>query len=102
MANIKVDWVLPTTRMSGKPLAVTDIRHVRVEVSADEGNTYSLIGDFPPDVLETLVQDADFGTWTFRAACVDTKSRVSDWAVGTVVIEDTTPPGPVSLTLTLV
>lgn len=102
MANVKVAWVLPTTRESGKPLAVADIRHVRVEMSADAGANWSLVNDFPPSVLETTIADADFGEWTFRAACVDTKGRVSDWAVGTVLIEDTTPPSAPTLTLTLV
>jgi hypothetical protein len=102
MANIKVQWVLPTTRESGKPLKVTDISHVRIEVSADEGASFALINDFPPDVLETLVQDADFGVWVFRAACADTKGRVSEWVVGSTVIEDTTPPSVVTLTLSLV
>lgn len=102
MANIRVQWVLPTTRMSGKPLAVADISHVRVEISADEGASFTSISDFPPDVLETLVQDVDFGTWVFRAACADTKGRVSEWAAGFVVIEDTTPPSQVTLTLSLV
>lgn len=101
MANIRVQWVLPTTRESGKPLAVTDIRHVRVEMSADAGASYTLVSDFPPDVLGTLVQDADFGEWTFRAACVDTRGRVSDWTVGSVLIEDTTPPSAPTITLTL-
>ena len=101
MASVRVAWVLPTTRESGKPLAVEDIRHVRVEMSADAGANFVLISDFPPAVLETQVDDVDFGSWLFRAACVDTKGRVSDWAVGTVVIEDTTPPSVPTLTLEL-
>lgn len=92
MANVKVLWALPTTRESGKPLAPSDIKHVRIEVSANGGQTYALIGDFPPSVLEADVQDLDFGTWTFRGLVVDKEGRVSPPLVATFVNEDTTGP----------
>lgn len=101
MANLRIQWTLPTTRESGKPLNPADIKHVRIEISADEGANFALVGDFTPDVLETLVQDVDFGTWTVRGLVVDTKNRVSAPAFGTAVNEDTTPPGELTLTLTL-
>src|SRR5574343_711450 len=99
MANVRVTWVLPTTRESGKPLAVSDIQHVKLELSADEGTSFGAVGDFTPDVLETTVQDLDFGTWVFRATVVDTKGRVSQPALGTIVNEDTSPPSVVNLSL---
>jgi hypothetical protein len=105
MANVRVKWVLPTTRESGKPLAVEDISHVRIEVSADGGSTYVLIDDFGADVLETLVQDLDFGVWKFRGLVADADGRVSQPVFGTIDIVpqvDDTPPGALlELTLTL-
>lgn len=92
MANVRVLWALPTTRESGKPLNPADIRHVRVEVSADGGANYAPVGDFPPTVLDTTVTDLDFGTWTFRGLVVDTQGRVSPPLVATFVNEDTTGP----------
>ena len=90
--NITLVWALPTTRESGKPLAVEDIRHVAVDVSADGGDTWALLGAFPPNVLSTEVTDLDFGTWTFRGVVEDIKGRVSAPLVATLVNEDTTPP----------
>jgi len=103
MANVKVQWVLPTTRESGKPLDPADIDHVRIEVSADGGVTFGLIGDFGPNELEADVNDLDFGTWVFRGLVADSKGRVSQPMFGSIVIEDTTAPGALeSLTVSLV
>ena len=90
--NVTLNWALPTTRASGKPLAITDIQHVVVEVSADAGANWALIGTFPPDVLSTVLTDLDFGTWTFRGVVVDTKGRPSDPLEAVLVNEDTSPP----------
>ena len=90
--NITLRWVLPSTRESGKPLAVEDIRHVAVEVSADAGVNWSLLGVFPPNVLSTELTDLDFGTWSFRGVVEDVKGRQSNPLVATFVNEDTSPP----------
>jgi hypothetical protein len=101
MANLNISWALPTTRESGKPLNPSDILHVRIEISADGGANYGLVGDFPPDVLNTVVQDVDFGEWTVRGLVADTKGRVSNPVVAQVVNEDTTPPSELTLVLEL-
>ncbi len=102
MATVRAAWVLPTTRESGKPLNVADIDHVRIEVSADLGETFGLVGAFPSNVLETIVEDVDFGTWTFRGTVVDSRGRESNPVEATIVVEDTTPPSELTLTLDLV
>jgi hypothetical protein len=53
MARVTVNWVLPTTRESGKPLAVSAIKDVLIEVSAD-GTSYTTVGRYPPTTLTTL------------------------------------------------
>lgn len=90
--NVTLQWALPTTRESGKPLAASDIQHVSVEVSADAGANWSLLGTFPPNVLSTQLTDLDFGTWVFRGVVVDTKGRPSQPLTATLVNEDTSPP----------
>jgi hypothetical protein len=90
--NVTLNWVLPTTRESGKPLLATDIQNVLVEVSADLGATWAAIGTFTPDVLSVPVTDLDFGTWTFRGVVYDTKGRPSQPLLATLVNEDTSPP----------
>lgn len=101
MANLRVRWVLPTTRDSGKPLNPADIANVKLEISADLGVNYVVLGTFPPNVLETLVQDIDYGDWYVRGTVEDTAGRVSDPAVASVLNPDTTPPGALALTLSL-
>ena len=90
--NITLNWVLPTTRESGKPLALADIKHVVVEVSGDAGENFSPLGVFPPDVTSTQLTDLDFGVWAFRGVVVDQKNRFSAPLVATLVNEDTSPP----------
>lgn len=90
--NVTLKWALPTTRESGKPLAVIDIRHVAIDVSADDGVTWSPLGAFPPEVLSTELTDLDFGKWAFRGVVEDTKGRVSNPLVASLTVEDSTPP----------
>lgn len=99
--NVTLQWALPTTRESGWPLAVSDIQHVVVEVSANGGQDWVLIGTFTPDVLSTQITDLDFGTWLFRGTVVDTKGRPSAPLEATLVNEDTSPPSAL-LTLEVV
>lgn len=99
--NVTLQWALPTTRESGKPLPVADIQHVVVEVSANGGVDWAQVGTFPPSVLSTQVTDLDFGTWLFRGIVVDTKGRPSAPLEATLVNEDTSPPSAL-LTLEVV
>ena len=102
MANLRINWTLPTTRESGKPLPVGEIKHVLVELSAD-GTNFAPVGTFPTTVLTTEVQDVDFGEWTVKGRVVDVKDRVSQPVSASIVIVDETPPGVLpTLTLNLV
>lgn len=99
--NVTLQWELPTTRTSNRPLPVADIQHVLVDVSADEGATWAPIGVFPPDVLSTQVTDLDFGTWVFRGVVVPKRGLPSEPLTAVVVNDDTSPPNRlVSLTAT--
>ena len=101
MARVTVNWVLPTTRQSGKPLDPAAIKHVLIEVSAD-GVEYARVGTYTPDIRSAVVDDVDFGEWFFRGTVVDTAGRQSLPLIASIVNEDTTPPGQlVDLTLTL-
>lgn len=99
MANVRVQWALPTTRESGKPLNPADIEAVSIEISADGGANYAPVGDFAPNVLETTVADVDFGEFFFRGTVRDTKGRVSNPVVASIVNEDSTPPSELTLVL---
>jgi hypothetical protein len=99
--NVTLQWELPTTRTSNRPLAPSDLLHVAVDVSADGGDTWVVIGQFPPEVLTAQVTDLDFGTWLFRGVVVPKKGLPSLPLTATFVNDDTTPPNPL-VTLTVV
>jgi hypothetical protein len=101
MPNITVAWVLPTTRVSGKPLAPEAIDSVKLEISAD-GENFTPFDVFPREVLETTVTDLEPGEWFFRGTVIDTAGRPSLPVTAGIIIEDSTPPGALqSLTLAL-
>lgn len=101
MANVKVKWVLPTTRASGRPLNPADIKHVEVGLSADGVNFVS-VGAFPPDVLETTLEAVDPGDWLVHGVVVDTANRAGAAKLTEFSIADETPPGAlVELTVEL-
>ncbi len=102
MANVKVMWVLPTTRDSGKPLSVGDIDYVSINLSSDGGLNFGEFGRYEPNVLETMVTDLEPGEWFFSGIVVDTAGRPSKATKKSIVVPDTSPPGALlSLTLEL-
>ena len=102
MANVNVNWVLPTTRTSGKPLNPADIAAMHLSISID-GVNFSPFNSFAPDVLSTEVTELEPGEWFFSGVVEDTQQRVSIPRVTSIVIPDTTPPsGLLSLSLNLV
>jgi len=100
VANVKVTYQLPTTRKSGRPLDPADIRHVRIELSADGGANFAPVAQVVPPTLEYTQTELEPGAWVFRAVVVDTAGRESDPVSGSIDIADETPPGTVQ-TLTL-
>ena len=95
MANVKVSWKLPSTRESGKPLAAADVKHVDVQMSADQGANFVSLHHVIPPVLELMVTDLEPGTYQFKAFAVDTKDRVGKPGTAQITIDDSTPPGAV-------
>jgi hypothetical protein len=100
MPGIKVDWTLPTTRESGRPLAAAEIAAVVIEVSADSGVNYSTYGQYPSDQLTVTIPELEVGVWFVRGRVRDTDGRVSAPVAQSITLADTSPPS-VLPTLTL-
>lgn len=98
--NINVSWVLPTTRESGKPLAVSDIAGVEIGLSVDNVN-WSLYDTFTPDVLSTVIPEMDIGEWFVSGIVVDKAGKKGKPVVKSIIVPDETPPGALQLTLSL-
>jgi hypothetical protein len=91
MATVRVSWVLPTIRVSGRPIDPSEIDRVDIELAAD-GAEFVLIDSFPPDVLTTDVTELEVGTWRVRGTVVDTAGKPSAAREASITIVDGTPP----------
>jgi hypothetical protein len=77
MSNLRLNWVLPTTRVGGEALLPEQIKFVEIKMSADGGLTYNGLVQAPPSVLEHLITDADPGTYHFKGVVQDIDGRRS-------------------------
>lgn len=100
MQSVKVIVVLPTTRKSGRPLPIEQIDSYRLEISADGAN-FVPYDTFTPDALENVVPDLEPGTWSFKGVVIDTALRESAGVVASITVEDNSPPGELTITLSL-
>ena len=102
MANVKVTWVLPVTRESGKPLSVADIAGVEIQLSANGGQNYATLDSYPPNVLEMIQTDLEPGEWFFRGIVHDKDGKASEPLAKSILIPDHTAPSTLlSLNLSL-
>jgi hypothetical protein len=92
MADVNVNWVLPTTRTSGKPLNPADIAAMELALSID-GTNFTPFDSYTRDILSTVVTELEPGDWYFRGVVVDTLNRRSLPRVSSINIPDLTPPG---------
>ena len=98
--SVNVSWVLPTTRESTLPLDPADIASVELELSTD-GVAFVPYDTFAANVLSTVIPDLEVGKWYVQGLVVDTAGQKSKPVVESIVILDTSPPGTLTLTLSL-
>lgn len=72
MANVRVSWKNPATRVGGRPLAPADIAYVRVELSADGGQNFGEVGRVVGESFDQT--ELEPGTYVFRLTVVDKQS----------------------------
>ena len=102
MANVKLEWVLPTTKFpSGKPLPVDQIDAFEVAISGDDGASWTVTDLFTPDVLSTLFTDLEPGAGRFRGVTLDKAGRRGVEAFAVVEIADLSGPGAATLVASL-
>lgn len=105
MANVKVVWALPTVRVSGGPLDISEIAGVELAISGDAGHNFTVTDPpFPTSVTETVFTDLEPGGWLFRGVVIDTAGRRSNPVIAAITIEppvDNSPPGELVLQLLL-
>ena len=103
MADVRVDWQFPSVRASGRPLNTADIKHTVIEMSADLGANFGVIATVAAPGMTYTQTELEPGEWRFRGYVVDTGDRPGAPVYGSIVIADTTPPGPLQVfTVTLI
>ena len=101
MANVKLTWILPTTRVDGSPATAADVKYAHIDISAD-GTNWSVFGAYAPNVLEETITDLEPGQWHFRGTVEDANGILSAPTDISVVIPSTVPLSPLTLTAELV
>ena len=86
MANVRLAWTLPTTRVQGEALPESEIAFVEIQMSADGGANYSGLAQVAPPILEFVAQDLNPGTYLFRGIVEDVDGRRSAAADATADI----------------
>jgi hypothetical protein len=102
--DAELNWTLPTTRTSGRPITPAELAGTEVGVSSDGGQNYELLNGgapFPPNVLQTVVSELEPGEWFFKAEWLAVNGGRSGRLTATVTVEDTSPPNVGALSVLL-
>ncbi len=103
MKNLLVTWDLPTARIGGGALAVDDILHVEVSLSADGGENFSVLGSVPSaDTQEFGASDLDIASYIVRFVVVLVDGqRSANVDLPFDVVDDSPPNGVVNVAIDL-
>ena len=102
MAQATLNWSLPTTRADGSALAVGDIAHTAISMSADGGSNWSAEAPVGPTGAQTFsVGNLTGGTYMFRAVVVDVDDRRSANTEVSADVAITAPSAIADLTVTI-
>jgi len=72
--SIKNVWVDPTVLADGSPLPAGDLAFISVEMSADQGATFTPVAHVAPGVQSFTQTNLVPGTYQFRLIAIDTQT----------------------------
>lgn len=103
MADVRINYALPTQREDNKPLPVDQISHVIVQMSADGGVNFAEIDQVPAPETEVLVRELEPGTYHFEFVVVDKQSdpKFSDVVDAQAFIAAAAPKGISNVVVTV-
>lgn len=90
MANVQLNWTLPTTREDGTALDQSDIQHVRIEARV-VGGEFGEINQVPPSNTSLLIEQVAGGDWEFQGIVVDSGGRESQPMVASLAVPISNP-----------
>lgn len=78
MNNALISWDLPTQRVSGAPIFLSEIKNVAVFLSADLGNNFVHVTDvLPTDFQSVFFPDQVPGDYIVRLVVEDVDNKTS-------------------------
>jgi hypothetical protein len=87
MQSMTVTWTLPTKWTDGTTLPVSQIASSEVSISADNGATWSLLGNVAPNTTQTLQKDLADGAYKIRVLEISTAGVRGLPAIGDCLIK---------------
>lgn len=74
MTTVVIPFTPPTTRTDGTPLPAEQIKQIDLELSADNGQTWTSVGHRAGTDTSITLQDLDVGQYLVRDFVTDTQS----------------------------
>ena len=94
MKTVNLNWDLPTTRVDGSALLVSEIAGVLIQISADNGANFSDLEFVQAPDNALVVPDLVDGDYIFRAIVVDKQAPPLSSAATDRTINVSSQPGP--------
>lgn len=91
MANVTVTFQYPAVRGSGRPFDPATVDRVDIELSADGGANYTVVGTCPRGTMSFVQTELEPGVWFFRGRVFDTNGRAGPYSTASVDTDDTAP-----------
>lgn len=93
MSLVTIKWVDPTTLVDGvTAIPPNDFADVEVQMSIDNGKTYTNVGHAAPGALQFQMELSDPGTYNFKLNSKDTQTPPQLGPDSTVVSVTVAPP----------
>lgn len=95
-SNVRVNWVLPTTRVGGGALAVSDIGYTSVQMAIGAA-AFTEVAKVTAPAATFLQTELEAGTYKFRLVVVDKQSPAkSSVPVDGAIVLASAAPAPVT------
>lgn len=100
--DVLVTWAFTPTRESDRSLdPLTDLAGAEISISADLGQSFTVVDTFAPDITDNLFPELEDGEWQFRGVAVDIDGKRSDPVFGVIIIDNSNPSALADLTVAL-
>lgn len=100
--SIRLDWLTPTTRTSGRPLQAGDLVGYALNMQVDGAPSGTALTPPAATDITYTVDVTDPGTYDFELHAIDKAGKAGASWTGKITIDDTSPISAPVVTLSLV